>query len=290
MRIIMVPVADRPESIAALRSAFAIATRLEANVEAFHVRPHRYSEVFLPAEASFLVSGAALEEQADALEETAARASDAAHVMVDTIAQVQGFELVKRFTANSTREIRWSEQVGDVQSLLSVMGPFADMLVVSRPKTRASRTARLFMSNAVLHSSRPVLILPPSGARSIGRRIVIAWDRTHEAMRAVVAALPLLAHAEHVSIFTSAGGKKDGPKAQPLKSYLAAWGIKASISRTRGAGADVIADIEEHYRDTDADLLVMGAYSRHRLRERVFGGVTHHMLYNARHPVFTIHT
>ena len=289
MRVIMVPVADRPECVAALKTTFPLAEALGASIQAFHVRPHRYSEVALPPEASFFVTGAALEQAAESTDAAAKQASTAARTMVAGLAEANGFSLVNRVNRDTERGIVWSEQVGYVQNLMSVLGPFADLLVVSRPKSKKSHIARQFMLSALMDTSRPVLILPHRGARKLGRRVVVAWDRTHQAMQAVVCALPLLRRAEHVSIFTSGVGKAEGPKARPLQDYLRAWGIDALVSKTRGAHVDAIKDIDEHMDSQSADLLVMGSYSRNRFRERVFGGVTDHMLTKARFPVLTVH-
>jgi nucleotide-binding universal stress UspA family protein len=80
---------------------------------------------------------------------------------------------------------------------------------------------------------------------------------------------------------------RPGPKSTQLRDYLAHWGIRAERLRTRGR--DVEGDIARSYRNAEADLLVMGAYSRHRLRERVFGGVTETMLFHSDLSVLMYH-
>ena len=65
------------------------------------------------------------------------------------------------------------------------------------------------------------------------------------------------------------------------------WGVKVERERTRGANAAL--EIEGACRSLGADLIVMGAYSRNRLRQLVFGGVTEHMLFRTRFPVLTLH-
>ena len=289
MRILMVPVANRPESVAALRTSLALARDLGACVQAAHVRPHRYSAVALPPEAAFALSDHAIQEAADRAEESAADAAVAARQMIEELADSAGYSVVRRIRRTTSEGIVWSEQVGDPQHLMRVNGPFADLIVVSRPSTRRSYKARQFMEAALLDSSRPVLILPPRGAKTIGKRVVVAWDRTQNAMRAIVAALPILSQAETVSILTSGRGKEDGPKVSRVVAYLEAWGISARTHQTRGAKAHAIRDIDTHCDKQKADLLVMGSYSRSRMRERIFGGVTEHMLANTKRPILTVH-
>ncbi|MEO1037619.1 MAG: universal stress protein [Pseudomonadota bacterium] len=289
MRILMVPVANRPECVAAMRTTFNLARRLGACIQACHVRPHRYSAVVLPPEAAFALSDQAVQEAADRAEESAKQAANEARQMVDDMANDAGFSVVRRIRGGTDDGVVWSEQVGDPQHLMRVIGPFSDLLVVSRPSNKRSYKARQFLEAALLDSSRPVLVLPPRGARSVGERVVIAWDRTHNAMLAVIAAMPILQKAESVTVLTSGHGKEDGPKASRLVAYLSAWGIDAEHVQTRGARANPVKDIDATCEKAKADLLVMGSYSRSRLRERIFGGVTEHMLNNTKRPILTIH-
>ena len=289
MRVIMVPVSDRPESGTALASSFDLAQRLDANIRAFHIRPHRYSQIALPPEAGFLISSDSLEREARQQDKKAESDSLAAHALVERLAEQHNFSLVKRLSGSSRQAIQWSQQVGDVRSLLPLYGPFADLLVLSRPKTRNSRTARTFLVNGLIRTSSPVLVLPPQGRTGLGKRVVVAWDRSHEAASALRAALPILRSADSVSLIVSGEAKPDGPKVSLAREYLAAWGVNCKVHQVRGAKADPVTDITNRMRDDRADLLVMGCYSRHRMRERVFGGVSEHMLYKAKFPILTIH-
>jgi nucleotide-binding universal stress UspA family protein len=72
-----------------------------------------------------------------------------------------------------------------------------------------------------------------------------------------------------------------------LAQYLATFDVETECIRTRGR--DVEGEIREVYREARADLIVMGAYSRSRLRELLFGGVTEHMLFASSVPVFLFH-
>lgn len=289
MRIIMVPVADRPECGIALGSAFDLADRLQANIHACHIRPHRYSRVLLPAEATYLMPEDDVPELSEADSKSAEEASKAARAFVEKLAKKHDFAMKNTLGAKSVREIQWKEDVGHVANLMPVIGPFADLIVVTRPQRRQSRVARLFLEEALFSSSRPVLVLPARGRVTVGNDVVIGWDGTQNAMRAVVAALPVLKVAETVSIIESGGGKQGGAKPRQLANYLKVWGIKADISQTRKAPTDDTDAIEDHVKERQADLLVIGSYSRSRLRQRLFGGVTQHFLFDSKIPVLTTH-
>ncbi|MDZ7643066.1 MAG: hypothetical protein U5K76_01780 [Woeseiaceae bacterium] len=189
MRVIMVPVADRPECAVALDGAFSLAERLEANVRATHIRPHRYSRVALPEETSYLLAPGDMPELSVAEQKTAEAASRAAKALVEKVALERGFAAAGSLDGSSARRLVWHEDVGNIANLMPVIGPFADLIAVSRPQKSRSRIARAFVEQSLLHSGRPVLILPARRRFRPGRRVVIGWDRALNAMRSIVAAL-----------------------------------------------------------------------------------------------------
>lgn len=289
MRIIMVPVADRPECAAALDTAISLADRLKANINACHFRSHRNQSVRLPTEASYLLPADQVPKLSAAEKKSVTAASKAARQLVERLAESRGFAFSKQLKGDSVRSLLWHEEVGHIENLMPIIGPFADLIVVSRPKRSASRIARLLMEQALLSSSRPALILPHGRRLQPGRRVVIGWDQTQNAMRSVVAALPILQQADEVSIVTSGSGKAKGAKAPMLVKYLKAWDINASVKRTPVSSANEVRDVEAHLEAVDADLLVMGSYSRHRFRERLFGGMTDHFLTQSKMPLLMTH-
>ena len=96
-----------------------------------------------------------------------------------------------------------------------------------------------------------------------------------------------LARAEEVHIVCCGKEEMPGPKMKHAQNYLLHWGIESRLHT--GRGRDTAAEILEAYRATRCDLMVMGAYSRSHLRERILGGVTHYMLTAADIPVFALH-
>jgi nucleotide-binding universal stress UspA family protein len=161
------------------------------------------------------------------------------------------------------------------------------MAIVSRPKAKSAGRAKAFLLAALLHSVKPVLIVPQKRLASVGRRIVIAWNQSADAALAVSAAIPLLQRAERVVVVNSGAENRAGPKSSYLAQYLTHWDVK--VERVRTNGRDVEKELEQEYRRASGDLLLMGAYSRHRLRQLVFGGVTEHMLFKTDIPVLMLH-
>ena len=275
MRVILVPVADRPECARALNTAFDLGKRLGASISGCHMRPHRYSDTLLStafAEAAWR-------------KKSTKRAPAAARVLYERMASQHGYEMIKR--ARVAPGARWDERVGSPQILMGIVGPVSDLVVVSRP-AKTGGVAEMFLNAALLESSSPVLVLPQTARRRIGKRIAIAWNQSPEVARTVSASLPLLAGADEVTIITSGTEDRPGPKSTQLAAYLTHWGIQSRRVATRGRKIET--ELMAEYKNCKADLLVAGAYSRSRWREKVFGGTTEFLLNKARVPVLTLHS
>jgi nucleotide-binding universal stress UspA family protein len=270
MRVILVPVADRPECARALQSAFDLGERLGASVIGLHVRAHRDSDVMLSAAFA----------KAAWVAKSTRKAPAAARALYEAIAAQHGYELAKR--ARTAPCALWSEKVGSPDTLLGIHGPLADLIVVSRPAGKGG-VADLFLSGALTCSARPVLILPPRARKRIGKRIVIAWNQGTSAVLATKAAIPLLAQADEVTVVSCGREDKAGPKSRQLVDYLRHWGIRCN--RVNTPGKDVEGELVAAYREAKSDLLIGGAYSRSRWRERVFGGTTEYLVRRAKIPV-----
>jgi nucleotide-binding universal stress UspA family protein len=146
-----------------------------------------------------------------------------------------------------------------------------------------------------MESGRPVLVVPNSGSLdSIGERVVVAWNNSREATRAVFDALPLLQKASEVTVLTVEEPSK--PQATneiagvEIGATLARHGIKVHIQQVKfGARSDVGVELLAQTSARRADLLVMGCFGRSRFREFVLGGASRHVLHNANIPVLMGH-
>lgn len=286
MRVIFVPVADRPECAVALRTAFDLAKRLKAIVSGCHIRPHRDSDVSLTDEFAALADLNAAWESAWQSKDTNT-SNTAAETLFTKMAQSNDASILKKTDANSSGAI-WLEKVGSPDRVLSIMGPVSDLLIVSRPRPNSGKLAKIFMHAALMNSSKPVLIMPQDSSQTVGRRISIAWNQSAEAAKAVTAAMPLLQVADEVNIITCGPETGLGPKSGQLATYLNTWGVNAN--HVKAKGTDDTQAIMSSVKDTRSDLLVMGAYSRSRLRQRIFGGVTDSILHRENIPVLMYHS
>jgi nucleotide-binding universal stress UspA family protein len=137
-------------------------------------------------------------------------------------------------------------------------------------------------------------LLLPAGCRPKGlKRILIAWNASTPAMRAVIGALPLLSAASEVRIATidavpSKAGHGEAP-GRELAAYLARRGVDAEVVNLDGLGRATAQRVNEAALDFDADLIVMGAYGHSRAREFVLGGATRDMLAAPTMPLLLSH-
>lgn len=275
MRVILVPVADRPECAKALNTAFTLGKRIGASVSGCHIRPHKYSNLDLSSE----FAAAAWRKKGTK------RAPAAAKALYQSIAERHGYELLRR--PGVRPGALWSEKVGSPDKILSILGPVSDLIVVSRPQ-RPDGIASLFLKAALMRTSRPVLLLPQAGRRNVGRRICIGWDQSPGAARSVSCALPLLQRAEEITIVCCGAEDRPGPKTAHLSGYLAHWGVRCEKIHTRGRRVEV--ELMDACQEAKADLLIAGAYSHMHWYEKVLGGTTEFLIRTARIPVLVQHS
>jgi len=138
-------------------------------------------------------------------------------------------------------------------------------------------------------AGRPVLLVPEAASGTCGRHVVIAWNASARAARAVSRAVPFLERAEAVTILEIIGSHP-GPGPDALALYLARQGIRASQVRVPAASGESTAlQLTREARQAGGDLLVIGGYGHSRLREMVLGSVTEQMIAQAAMPVFINH-
>jgi len=148
--------------------------------------------------------------------------------------------------------------------------------------------------NVVLDSGRPVLVVPYAGRfEQIGERVLVAWNGSREAVRAVNDAIPLLTGAKRVSVLALNPGDSgrihgDLPSAD-ICLHLSRHGIRAEAQTLSAKDIDAGDMLLSCVADDSADLLVMGAYGQPRLRELVLGGATRQILKQMTVPVLMSH-
>lgn len=185
-------------------------------------------------------------------------------------------------------DIRWSvesavAQVGGLTTLIGMRARFSDLVVLTRPYGDDAPPDGEAVTEAALFEGRaPVLISPNRGLPAdFGKKVMIAWNQTEEAMTAVRRAMPFLVAAESVEITVvdpSPHGPERSDPGGALCQMLTRHGVNASIAvlaRTMPTTSEIL---NHRAIEIGADLIVMGAYSHSRFREAILGGTTRSML------------
>lgn len=261
----------RPQTHAAMEFAVRLARKHEAHLTAAFVWPPLAAD----GPAGY-VRGAAIE--------------DLINVYRAEMTQVEGacrgsFE---RMASGTGLKTSWRSV--PPQDDLVVHARYADLALVARSDAFATKGIPLDLpQRIVLDSGRPVILLPPQPPPSSGHRVLVAWNASREAARAVADALPFLRRAEAVQVLVvdaepHSTGHGEEPGAD-IAQHLVRHGVKVDVRRLASGGEDVGRLILSGAAAFGADLVVMGAYGHSRLMEFVFGGATRTALHEAALPV-----
>ena len=150
---------------------------------------------------------------------------------------------------------------------------------------------RGLIETLLMDSGRPLLIVPQGWEVFRAERIIVAWDGSGRAARAVTGALPLLRAAQSVDVI-SVIGEKDLPDDVPgsgIAAHLVSHGVAAVATTVSAPGGDVAQALRDAASRSGANMIVMGGYVHSRLREMVFGGVTQSLLEQCPVPLFMAH-
>jgi nucleotide-binding universal stress UspA family protein len=190
----------------------------------------------------------------------------------------------------------WRAATGFPVDAAVVQARYADLIVLGQldPADAQSGVNSPSPEDVALSVGRPALVIPYVGSYSaIGHRVLVAWDASREATRAVNDAIPLLATAATVTVLTvdpaiGPTGHGDTPGVD-IALHLARHGVNAQVEKTVSGGVGIGDVLLSCANDLGADLLVMGAYGHSRVRELVLGGVTRTVLTSMTLPVFMSH-
>jgi nucleotide-binding universal stress UspA family protein len=212
--------------------------------------------------------------------------------LADSTATEKAFHDAAR-QADLSEEWRISE--GAIPETATLHARHADLAVLGQddPDHPVEGAAGL-LETVLLGSGRPVLAVPYAGRfPAVGRNVMVSWNATKEAARAINDALPILEKAEKVTVFSvNPPDQREGGPAWPgadIALHLARHGVKAEASATVSHEIDIGNTILSRAADFGADLIVMGGYGHSRQREYILGGATRTLLQHMTVPVLMSH-
>ncbi|WFU23672.1 universal stress protein [Bradyrhizobium sp. CB1717] len=167
-----------------------------------------------------------------------------------------------------------------------------DLTILPQANDEDERSGDAMIEAALLGSGRPVLIVPCFQDGEVKfDRILVCWDGSRNAARAIADAMPFLTRARRVEVVTvAANGKRDdGIAGSHIAHHLSRHDVIVEVGNIVANGQDVSRRIRSHAAQQSADLIVMGGYGHSRLREFILGGVTRDMLSSANVPTLMSH-
>jgi len=207
-------------------------------------------------------------------------------------------EAVDRFEAASKREGLSAEHriieasLGGAANLFGRIARRFDLSVIGQIDPERMIPDDLLIESALFESGRPLVLVPyiqKSGLKL--DRILVCWDGSRNAARAIADAMPFLKRGKAIEIVlvASGGGKTDELPGVDLGEHLARHDLNVEVKRLVAANVDVSNVILSYAADCAADFIVMGGYGHSRLREFVLGGATRGILESMTVPVLMAH-
>jgi nucleotide-binding universal stress UspA family protein len=205
---------------------------------------------------------------------------------------------IDRFSEAVRREALSAEPLTLTASLAGAGDQFAriarrfDLAIVGQAEPETSTIDEIIGETTLFESGRPMIMVPyiQKTPLKLGN-VMLCWDGSRQAARAIGDAMPLLAKAGRVEIVivTNERGKQDEIEGADIGEHLARHNLKVEVNRITGGGIDVADVLLSHAADSGADFMVMGGYGHSRLREFVLGGVTHSIFRSMTVPVLMAH-
>ncbi|MBE7196457.1 MAG: universal stress protein [Parafilimonas terrae] len=217
--------------------------------------PHGYGETAAPM-------GMVIEKIRQATLETLARA-----------------ERVFQAASSHNDRVSWRSDLADFALFLNGQSRAADLLVLGRSTDQDGAMHRMAigLGDVLIGSGRPVLVVPPGIEHLDAKRVVLGWKNTPQTRRSISDAMPILRRAESVLVMRVADDD-DYRGIEDVAEYLSLHDVNATTRTTATSGWTVAEELQKAAIETNADLIVTGAYGHTRLREWFLGGVTRDLL------------
>ncbi|MEP6502285.1 MAG: universal stress protein [Betaproteobacteria bacterium] len=214
-------------------------------------------------------------------------------LVADATRAALAFDIACELAGVASRQALVDES--DMSTALNQRARVNDLVVLTQSDPRDGRHQAFGnrqIETTLLASARPVLVLPyASAGQTLGERVLVAWDDSHAAARALADALPLLRRAAHVQVLafnkpeaSDEGGFSDDLAS--LREWLQRQGVQAQ-TRVETTEISIADALLSRASDLDIDLIVMGAFGHSRWR--LLGGATRAILASMTVPVLLSH-
>jgi nucleotide-binding universal stress UspA family protein len=205
---------------------------------------------------------------------------------------VARFEQAAKRAGVSYESLNVSASISGAAERLGRLARRFDLAIVGQPEREKSAPDEVVDEGVLFESGRPVIFVPYIQKAVLKLdRVMVCWDGSRAATRAIADSLPFLRKAKKVEIVMVAGkaGKEDEIPGVDLGQHLARHGLEVDVKRITAPDIDVSSTILSYAADTNADMIVMGGYGHSRLREFILGGATRSILETMTVPALMSH-
>lgn len=268
-------VVNLSESQTTTNFAISVAGLMRAHVAGISFK---YQPIVLPSDY-----GGMLPTMVDAQQEEAQRRAGSARAIFDEAARKAGI---------SSESSIVDTEFASAPSLFGGIARHFDVSIVAQSRPEGDLLDQLFVEGALFGSGRPVLVVPYIQKNTVSfETVMICWDASPNAARALADAMPFLALAKKVYAVTVVGqkGKDDEYPVGSLLEHLARHKIDIEVRRVPIGHVDVADNLLSLAADLSADFLVMGGFGHSRFREFVLGGATRGILTSMTVPTLLSH-
>ena len=285
IKTILVPLDGGEKSFEVLNTALVVAKRFNAHIATLHI-----SESALTSSTYVNISSSL--KESILREERQTQDSVAREIRKS----VESFAKKRRITFSDNPEvsekvsISFNHEHGDVNDVLVRWARYHDTVAVCRPqkspgKLRIGKVGSS-VESLMMESGKPVLMVPPDWVVKKAQHAVVAWNDSLEASKALSMTLPWLVQMKKVTIVVAKSRTEGGER---VRRQLAWHGINAQVQVLNRRGHSAGKRLLKICQSIEADFLVMGGFSQSRVKQRLFGGVTDHVLENANILTVMVH-
>mgnify|MGYP001550125343 CR=1 FL=1 len=283
---ILVPLSGSQKDRVSLDTAFALAKRLNAFVDAVIVHPDIREAIPI---SDLPISPEIMQSIIDAAEAAKKKAAGAARESFSMAAAHCDARIVSQPEKGDHVTTTYREETGHLRDVLDREAVLSDLVVFPSMMGTDSENIRQPLIDVLTRQGRPVLLCAERAFKTVGSAVLIGWDGGAAAAQALSASLPILEKADAVQF---ACVRPDSTSERPLRDaqeYLALHDIKACETLIAAPKLSIAQELLETAAASEYDLLVCGGYGHSRMLETVFGGTTDYLLSHATMPIFLAH-
>ena len=284
LRCLLVPTAPGVDATRRLDAALRLGRRLHAHIGVAFMAPGP-ADMLAGLASLAPMDGWTIQAIERGVREAAAEDKAALRAWCER----EGVPLVEKPERLDATFATWTELSGEVEPLLTLAGRINDLVIVDRPDPQVPFTGRA-LDTALFSVGRPTLMIGETVPYDLLDHVMIAWNGSLEATRLIGQSITLLHEARHVTVLHARTERFEEARAADLCTYLRWHGIVAeAVTLPVDDGTTVGAAILAEAARRNASMLALGAYTHSRVREFLLGGVTRHVVENARIPVLMAH-